>query len=434
MAVDLDSGTGLFDRLGRLGHVLNLCDAFFSGASAGNIPVELNDLLVKYDGSSNEVRGAVSALTQTLINWQLNQESFYSDLQRTAQQTLVEMVDADDPLPVRDVYHALFRLIEQMNASSDTVDANEPTISVAAAAGNTGTATVFASLTDGKGRTMQNAFAEDIILTVESDSVARGESILVESEEDQALGVNNPNWPDGSGSQDSITVIDPSSDGVLINGDFESFTGSNPDSWDVSGSAIHGPETTTVHLGSKAIKFTGNGAATANIFQEITGLESNTNYILAFSYYLAVLPAAGSLRISIKDSGGTILTSHTVTLSSATAGSWQEVATAFRLSSPIPDPIRFHIEVLGPLSNTRVLIVDDVCFGVEPTQLYEGGPFLAVVGGTDTLAVGDNWKVTVANDRRGAFQTLFARLFEEPSLFLPSATGGSETINDSLIG
>lgn len=435
MAVDLDSGSGLFDRLGALGYVLEICDQFYAGNSSGDVSKELNDFLVKYDASSNDIRSVVGGIPAALKLFQSTQETIYSELFFAAQNTIIEMVDADDPLGNRDIQSALERLISQMQASSDTVDANEPSSSTTAASGNSGTAVVLVTLTDENGLTLENVYDEDIVITVTDDLTDRGETVSIVGEDSNSIAKTSCRWPNGSGSETSLTVVDPSNDGVLLNGGFESWTSSNPDNWDVTGSTVHSRETTTVHIGSSSLKITGNGSATPDLFQDMSdlGLRSNTNYLVAFSYYLSANPAAGSLKVSISD-GSSTLVSKTIDLTSATTGAWQRVADCFRLTSPLPAIIEFHVEVLGPLTNSSTVLIDDVCFGTEMTQLYNGGPFIAIVGTDDRLAIDDSWTIAVTNDARGKFQTLFARMFDRPELLLPSATGGSETIGDALIG
>jgi hypothetical protein len=86
------------------------------------------------------------------------------------------------------------------------------------------------------------------------------------------------------------------------------------------------------------------------------------------------------------------------------------------------------------LSNTVTLYLDSCSFGAQAIQLYDGGPFIAAVSTWDKLAIGDNWNIAIANDLRGAMQTLFWRLFDRPDLLLPSVTNGTENVSDALIG
>jgi hypothetical protein len=435
MAVDLDGGTGLFDRLGKLGFILEKCDTFFVGGGGSDMPSLVNNLLAKYDGGSNVERGATSQVVDSYEQLIDLQEIWYEQLRQVASSTLIEMVDEDDPLQVKSVPYALARLIGQMEAASETVKANTPTASVLAASTNIGTATLLVVMNDGRGRLMENAIAEDLVVTIQDDLVARGESVLIESESDEAGSVANPRWPDGTGASTATTVIDPESDGLLNNGGFEEWASGAPVDWDVTGSTIHAEEATASFLGDKCLKFTGNGSANPVIFQDLSniGLESRVNYTVSFAYRVPVVPAAGNLVVRLTD-GTTTLQSVTINLTTLTAAQWYQHAVAFRIASPVPDTVRLEIAVTGSLSNTRVLQVDSVYFGGQPTQIYDGGPFVAVIGGRTRLAIDDSWVVTIANSYAGKFQTLFRRLFAEPALMLPSNSVGSHTISETLIG
>ena len=129
MAVDLISGTGLFDRLGKLAYLLNIINARVGGSSANDFPTELNDFLVKYDGSSNVIRDAVDAMLPALVAFQATPSTFRTALRAAAQNTLIEMVDADNPLSSRTVPVALDELISQMEKAAASLDASEPSIS-----------------------------------------------------------------------------------------------------------------------------------------------------------------------------------------------------------------------------------------------------------------------------------------------------------------
>ena len=54
MTIDFDTSNGLFDRLGRLGHALNITNTFIGGTAAGDLPTEIEDVLDEYEGGSIE--------------------------------------------------------------------------------------------------------------------------------------------------------------------------------------------------------------------------------------------------------------------------------------------------------------------------------------------------------------------------------------------
>jgi hypothetical protein len=440
VAIDLDSGTGLFDRLGRIGYVYQVVTDFFAGVSANQLEKEVNDILLEYDGASNVVRSAVEGVLESKSRFQLDPERFLLDLAGAAELTLIEMAHADNPLQQKTLERAIAELIKQMRAASETVDANEPAVSTSAAAGNDGTATIVCSLTGPKGERLEYVYPEDITLTC-SVAAARTGTIEVFGESSAAPTGQSVFWPDGSAAATTLAVIDPSADGFLVNGDFENWTTGVLNSW----TAITGTfaeETSIRQFGLKAARVTGNGSTLHQIRQEVTSLvESQTVYVATISLQLSSVPAAGVLVLDlfdgisvINDDAGNAQTFSISLTSGISTSQFTTLATTFRLPTPLPDNVYFRVRFSTALSNTVILYVDSCSFGAEAVQIYEGGPYIAVVSTFDKLAAGDNWNIAVTNDLRGGIQTLFWRLFDRPDLMLPSTTGGTETVADSLIG
>ncbi len=125
MAIDLDSGSGLFDKLGKLKFLLNTINTNIGSTSSG-WPKELNDALVEYDGGTNAERAAVENLLNNLEEAQQGANGLKSGIRIAAQNTLIAVANADDPLSSLTVAAALTVLIDQMNDASETVDASEP--------------------------------------------------------------------------------------------------------------------------------------------------------------------------------------------------------------------------------------------------------------------------------------------------------------------
>jgi len=127
MAIDLDSGSGLFDRLGKLKYLLNLINTNIGNESTG-WPKELNDALAEYDAGSNAVRDTVRDLIPALTQAQQGSSVLKDAIRIAARNTLIVMANADDPLPELTVEAALDVLIQQMLDANETIDASEPTI------------------------------------------------------------------------------------------------------------------------------------------------------------------------------------------------------------------------------------------------------------------------------------------------------------------
>lgn len=520
MTVDIDSGTGLFDRLGKLGHVLNVLNEFVGGSAAADLPTELGDALAKYDGASNDVRSAVASLLSGLEDHQNLAVTFRDLLKSAAQSTLVEMVDADKPLTQRTVTAALDELIRQMNENSETVDASEPSIaslaygprygsitgatqanpvvitsnshglsngdivSIASVVGMTeindrqfvvsgattntfqllgedgtghtaytsggiwrssvGNGVVIASIKDGQGRNLENALAEDIVAKVSSNTTAGAETGTLKGEDARGGDKVSHLWPAGSGASTSFTVLSPSTKGFLTNGTFENFTANAPNNWDID-TGVAGTdileETSTVYRGSGALEFDGDGSTLTGISQDLSSksLVSRTPYPVHVRVKVDVAPAAGVLVVDLYDGSSVISDdqgdANSLSIDLTTIGTTYVAQTAvFRLPEPVPGTVKIRLRLSTALSNTSSVFIDDLLFGPAMTQVYAAGPYVALVRGDTNFAVDDAFVITVTNAREGEFQELFDKLFQLPTKLLPSATGGSETIDDSLIG
>ncbi len=255
MAIDFDSGTGLFDRLGRIGYVYQVVSDFFAGASANQLEKEVNDILAEYDGASNIVRSAVEGVLESKTRFQLDPERFLLDLQGAAESTLIEMAHADNPLQEKTLERALAELIRQMKAANKTVDANEPSATITASAGNDGTLAIVCSLTGPQGQRLEYVFPEDITLTC---TVASGQTGTLEAygETSAAPSGQSVFWPDGSSAATSFNVIDPSLDGFLVNGDFESWAAGAIVTWTPVVGTFN-EETTIKQFGAKCASLKG---------------------------------------------------------------------------------------------------------------------------------------------------------------------------------
>lgn len=521
MTVDLDSGTGLFDRLGRIGYLLNIINSRFGGSSADDFPTELNDILEEYDSEAdNNIRLAVDELVSQFTSFQSAPSTFRNHLRTVAETTLIEMVDADNRLSSRSVSAALEELIRQMELASESVDASEATIatlvdgprfgtitgatqadpvvitsashgladedlvtitgvvgmteinnrqftvnvltantfelvgedgtghSAYSSAGqwkaNYGNGDLVVSLKNGEGKTLENAYAEDLVLRIDTTTTAGSESgnILGEEAESDKL---SHRWPSGSGASKRITVKNPSTDGAwLTNGDMEDFTANAPDNWTVEvGSAGTDilEETATVYRGSKALEYVGDSSTLTQISQDLSSLslKSRTPYPVSVHIKVDVVPAAGVLALDLYD-GSAVITDDEGTQNllsidlTAANTTFQRSTAVFRLPEPVPSTVKFRIRLTTALSTGSSVFMDDVFFGGAMTELYTGGPFLTLVRGAVDLAKDDGFVVTVTNAKEGAFQKLFHRFFQTPDKLLPSDSTSSETVDDALLG
>lgn len=447
MAIDLDGGDGLFDRLGKLGHALNVINNWRGAdtSTGGMLVKELNDAIDEYASASLALRQvAVDPILSALAKGQESMDVIVSAIQSAAKETLMEMADADSPLPSRSVENALRELITQMVANPDTVDANEPTIANTPGT-NSGNGAAVVSIVGGDGVTLQNALAEDIVCRCINVDTATRETFRCLSEA-KAKSKLAYQWPAGSGANKSIKSVQATDEtyNLVPNGDLEDQAANIPTSWTlVTGTAgTHAvTESSTFYAGAKAYKFVGDGSNLTQVKASltVTDLVSRQPYAINFFCRNSTNPAAGVLTVDfydgsavINDDAGTP-NSFTVDLTSL-GTSFVAKSGVFRLPSPMPTTVQLRFRLSTAITNTHTLYFDHIA--LQPmSQLYTGGPYLAFFGGSTDWGLDDSHATTVTNDYRGAFQQLFDRLFDMTALglLLPSATGGSETISDGLI-
>lgn len=439
MTVDLDSGTGLFDKIGKLLYILKITNAFLGGTASDELPTEVEDALEKFDGESVLIRSAVSALPAAMVSFQSKTEMI-ATIRAAIQNAIVEVVDADDPLPQKTVVRAYQRLIDQMVAGSETVDANEPSIATVAGSGNTGNAVVVTTLTDGLGNVRELAIPEDLVISVSSNSTAGSEELSIEGE--RKLGADDLSYyfdTDGSGEDASSTVVDPASTNILTNGQFENFTSDAPDNWTIDTGAATTDledETSDFYRGAKALKIKGDGSTLVAISQDLLGLSALTPYAANLWTRKSGTVSAGTLVIDLYDGSSVIndeagnANSMSIDLS-AESTSYAAHNAVFRLPDPIPTTVKLRVRLTTAITSGGAILVDDLAMA-SMTELYTNGPFVRVFTGDTSLDLDDTWTVTVTNDFRGDFQTWLYRCLGLG--LLPSNSAGSETIADSLIG
>ena len=203
--------------------------------------------------------------------------------------------------------------------------------------------------------------------------------------------------------------------------------------------------TTPGFLG-QCMMFVSNGSELTCVQQQLTTLQPLTQY--AVNLWLAAssaAPAAGVVTVDLVNGiGGSVIqdaqsvnNSFTIGHAAMTTG-FVAYNGVFRTPNVLPPVVYLHIRISTAVTNAVTLYIDDVSM-VAMTQLYKGGPSLAVFAGNVPLVTGnttnppDSWSVAVSTDRAGLWQEWFDRCFnmKQWELLLPSS--GSPTIANSLI-
>lgn len=461
MAVTLTGTGGLFTRLGKiLGTIDNVNG--FRGSTAPNPSStwgasgpEISAIQTNIDGIQAEFQSALQYVTDglytALSSFRSTQSGLLSTMRQLAQTTLVEQVHADTKLDSKTVANAMVELIRQMENTSDDVDANTVTASVAAAASNTGDGTVVASVKDVKGKTLEYAFNETLNVEATSDAglgSTSGQEPFTASGDAAEADTLSYLWPAGSGSSRGLTAIDAgsTSSSLLTNGDFDTFTTNTPGTWTigvgVAGTDIFAAGSSDDYQGDNALEFTGTGGTPlSELYQAVTTLKPNRVYHFCCWVKKSVSLAAGVLSIALTDGSGTIINDDASTANNTTIAhgsittSYAAFSGSFRTPKVLPSTVRLRVKITTALTSGESLFVDHLSLA-EATQVYTGGPFLSVHSGATAFAKGDRFTVTVSNNWASEFQKGFERLFGMRSLglVLPSDTGGTETIADTLVG
>ena len=445
MTVDLLTNPGgLFRRLGKNGNIFNDINT--------NIGSTLSTDIAAVDTEYPTRQDLVEGLHSATASYRRVHGTMTSYLRTLAQNTVIGMVHDDNPLPSKDLSTAMTELIRQMTANSESVNGSSASVSVTADSNNTGTSVVIASVLDKYGQTLQYAFDEDIILRIQTDSqsggTARQEQYTI-SGEAAAQDVLGYDWPAGSGASSSGTVVNPTLDASnnrLTNSDFESFTGSTPDKWTVTGSNVSAGGLSHAQFGSNSLAITGDDAEQTTIHQDFNSSTGTTARLSPATVYavnlwskVSAVPANGVLRVALVDGSNTVVNDDAGTANSFTVDLTGETTSFashngfFRTPSVLPSTLRIQLKLTTVLEDTIVLYIDDLAM-TAALQTYVGGPYVAVFPSATNPVIGDRWTIAVTSTL-GAFQKLFERYFSMRSLGLtiPFDASASETIADSLL-
>jgi hypothetical protein len=354
------------------------------------------------------------------------------------------------------------RLREKMVADGKTIQRNVVTLgSVTAASGNVGNGTVIASkVLDGYSKPGDFFPADKNYNGLDSELCALAETLTVECTGDsqtsgrqeggEAFKIygNPPNPPDstptpyfgveteGSGSSTDSAITGPHSGTLVSVPGFETWSADVPpvlSSWtlDTGTNNTHLIQESTaadVYRGTYAAKLVGDGALAAiQLSQTMAASKFKPlrRYLVSIRYKASAAVAAGTFGVEFNGTGYTPGGTEKVSIAPGSlATSWTLATFQINMPSVIPSDWKLVIKWTGTPTNAKNLWVDDIY--VQP-MTYFGGVAVAYVPGATRALRGDRWSFTVANDRAGKFQSVWARWFGRQ---LPSS--GAPNIADSL--
>lgn len=441
MSIDI---SGFFQKIGKIGGVLSAKDYYVN-----NLPTKFGDI----DTLFTSDKDLLDTLYATLTSGQSLPVSTAQAMRDLAQRTLVRIANNDQPTVGMTGAQAMGILITQMKAGSQTVAANTVGLSVATGT-NVGNGTLLSSIKRNDGLNSEYALAEAIALKVISDSYSGGVVVgneLVGVSGVPGVDVLDAGWPKGSGATATLTAVDPTQDAqggygqYLVNGDMESFTSNVPDSWTiaagVAGTSIL-KQTSTTFDGAACLGYVGDASTQHSVTQAFGGpasaLTPSTTYGVSLWIRVATVPAAGVLSVDLYNGASTVndaqgtANSFTKTLSTLTANTWTNINGIFRTPASPTSGLSLRLRCSTAISSGTTLLIDRIAF-TKLYPLYLGGPMFAVVSGATPFFFGDSWTATVTNNRAGATQTMFDRLFGMRAMGLQLPSSGSPSITDSYI-
>ena len=388
-----------------------------------------------------------------------------------AKATINRMVFRDNPqlnqtLTSANLLASIVEVIRQMNEQGATV----LKMTVSATPGNftgVGNGTLVASVVRPQdGLTQENAFAENITVTITNDSYAGTATAGNESYRATGVGIQTDlsafNWPLGSNAVAQSSVIDGNSDtangNLLVNSGFDTWNGTGGflSNWELVTGTLGvtiSQETSSVYDGAACVALTGDGSTKVRWRQKFndtggTTTELGTYMQYATNVYLrrgAAAPSQGVLRVSLTDVDGAVIQNIAgtdcvldITLSSLTVN-YTAFKAMFCTPDILPDDVYLDIQLTTAIDAGKIVFVDKLGFGL-PFRFYPGGPYLAVFAGSVPFLAGDYATCAVANSRGAGgtidtLQTAWYRLvYPEVAvneLQLPSSTVPS--IPDSVI-
>jgi hypothetical protein len=478
MSITLTGTGGLFTRQGKIFQAFESANVYIgdSAISSGSPDIDAlgtswSEIIAQF--ASNE-QDLVATLTAQRDSVRAGLTAYKSYLVQLAQDALVEQVHRDVTLTPKTLDAALRELIKQMvgagalaalTADND-VDASTVSATCAAATtmvgANTGNATLVGSVkrTDSRDNELVLAEVVDVICDSDeqTDGSGRAESWTVIGE--PSIDTLDFRWPDGSGASTTLTTVDPSRDNaggnLLTNSDFETFTSNIPDNWNLlvgtAGTTILA-ETSNIYgtHGSRSLRIKGDSGGTLTaIYQAFDSTTGTTGTLSANTVYHGNCYVkdsgagllAGVITFSLTDGSGTVLTNDAGSNLSTTLAYSTTTTTmaAFNFTFVTPkamptNGVRFKIAVTTALTDGESIYIDDLALA-EATEIYTGGPHLTMFAGSTNPIIGDKYTATIANNYAGEIMQYFDRFFgmRELGLQLPSDTGSSETIADTLIG
>lgn len=469
MSVTLTGTGGLFKRLGKIfgacANVISLgggtaTSDVASGASMATHGSDLEQYAAESPAVSDQIDGHWTAIS----GWRAAQSVLFSSFATIARNIIIRQVDLDASLPSKDITTAMKELRRQMRANGTSIQQSTVSAGSQTSVGSpNGTCKSVYVLKDNEGYTTQTPRAEVIRMVTTSDSqtggaTARREQVTFTGQP-AVTDASSYLWPGGSGASKTLTLIDAqaysSSGNLMTGGAFETFTTAGyPDNFviRIGTQNVDFQAAGSGYTLNNALRIIGDGSTLPCIYQPFNTtattsagaggtparLKPATTYAVGLWMKKSASLIAGVLRIALVDGSNTVTNdvsgtanSTTVTLSGLTT-SYAFQSVTFRTPTTLPTSgLRLELKCTTALTSGESAYIDDLAM-CEMTQLYAGGPYVAVFTGDTNTTLNDTWTVTISSSM-GVMASWLERLIGLNAMGVQLGYSGSPTVADSLV-
>lgn len=453
-----------YNRIGKLGLLASQV-RIYQLQQLINMTDTVNGVVAQYNSESDiqALMGSayISALTAP--------ESVCQTAQSIAQTTANRMIFRDNPrisqtLTQLNIIDSLREIIRQMGAAGATFLAMTIGATPSAFTGVGNGVLNLSTKRPFDGRTLENAYAENLLFTCNNDSYTGG--TVAGNEQFQLTGTGQQtdyfafNWPLGSNANVNLNAIDgdadDSSGNLLTNSNFNDATVANlPNSFTavlgtpgtdfaLNGGITYGSSVNSLQLIGTGVKVDLRQTPTSGTFDPLTQYG-----VCIFMRRGGSAPNTGVLKIQLVDGNGIVINDASGNPINILSIDCTQLTTNFvgyvgQFRTPEILPATISVQILeDTVIQTGVSVYAAKLSVGLMTQAYTSGPYGCIHAGNLPFAIGDFATGAITNSRGSGgtlntFQTLMARLYPNEvygqELLFPSAVSPGNSIPDSLIG
>jgi len=199
-----------------------------------------------------------------------------------------------------------------------------------------------------------------------------------------------------------------------------------------------------VMRGARSAQFTGDGAELTSIATQVF-LQPATVYAMSVWIKTDGGVAAGEMEIDLIDSttSPTVVaddeavdnSTGTIDIATDQPSVFTQYTAFFRTPTIMPGAIYLRVHVTTAITDTEVVNIDELAL-VPATEMYAGGPFVAMFTGPTTWVVGDELRFSPVNPQAGEVHTWLDRMFDLSSnrlLFSTETAPGDTGFTNAII-